>query len=472
MNKSLTEMLGSFIVTEAQALITPNVRHQAIRAILDTLAVTIAGGSDPAVQCLESALDPVPSAPTRSFWSGRTYLPSDAALLYGMASHMYDYDDVSMVAVCHPSAPVLSALIAAQAGRLAPPDSSGLDFVTAFAIGTEVMIRIGQAMGFRHYELGFHSTSTLGTIGATAAVARLLRLDETQTCNALAISASAACGLRKNFGSMVKPLHVGLAASSAVRAVRMAQAGMQGASEVFESSGFLQAFSGGMTDQFPSKDIALGQLFALEEPGFEQKRYPCCYMLHKMIEATLQLRLEYGCMLSEVERVHVHVPAGGTKPLIHPFAKSGLNGKFSAPYAITASLTDGRIDFSSFTDAAVLRPELQDRFRDVLVSEDGSQMASGSDIGRYPVTVRLFMKDGREFEKTIVVSPGSMEDPLTLPQLKKKWVDCLVHGVPTLGQEAAGDYFDESLSLDQEPNTASWLERVLGASPMFTNASR
>lgn len=283
-------------------LMKPAVHLEAQRAILDTLAVTMAGGSDDAVHRLEASLDAMDTGPAwtaafRSPWTGRHYASFDAALLLGMASHMYDYDDVSMLAVCHPSAPILSALLAAESGLARTGGTSGLDFVTAFCVGTEVLIRLGQAMGFRHYELGFHATATLGAVGAASAVARLVRLDAARTRHALAIAASMASGLRKNFGSMVKPLHVGLAASSGLRAVRMAQAGIEGAAEVFEAGGYLRAFSGGETDRFPIGKLLFGQPFALAQPGFEQKRYPCCYMMHKMIEATLLLQQGSGCTL-------------------------------------------------------------------------------------------------------------------------------------------------------------------------------
>lgn len=467
MPETLTQQLADFIGRDADRLLTTAGRHEAQRAILDTLAVTLAGGTDEAVHRLEASLDALADGPaqavgSRSPWTGRRYAAFDAALLFGMASHMYDYDDVSMLAVCHPSAPVLSALLAAEAGLPGAVAASGLDFVTAFSVGTEVLIRLGQAMGFRHYELGFHATSTLGAVGAAAAVARLVRLDAGRTRHALAIAASMAGGLRKNFGSMVKPLHVGLAAASGLRAVRMAQAGIEGAAEAFEAGGYLRAFSGGETDRFPTGELSFGQPFALAQPGFEQKRYPCCYLLHKMIEATLHLKRSSGCTLQELETARVRMPQGGTKPLIHPYPKNGLNGKFSGPYAVAASLADGRIDLASFSDEAVLRAGLQARLRDVTVVEEGDAPPPGTDLGRMPVSVTLTLKDGRVLERTVLASPGSPDDPLTLPQLRKKWTDCLAHGLPGIREDAAGALFDEGLRLDEAPAAGPWLGRVFG----------
>ena len=488
---TLTHKLAQFICTDADRLVTPAVRHAAVRALLDTVAVTVAGGADDAVRRLESSLEaslaasparslkaPVQEAATpqgcRSPWSGTRHGAADAALLYGMASHMFDYDDVSMLAVCHPSAPVLSALIAACSGDLRARPVSGHAVLTALCVGTEVLIRLGQAMGFRHYELGFHATATLGTVGAAAAVARLAGLDPVRTGHALAIAASMSGGLQKNFGSMVKPLHVGLAAANGLRAVRMAQAGMVGASEAFEAGGFLRAFSGGGTDQWP-RDLRLGEPFALAQPGFEQKRYPCCYMMHKIIEATLWLKRQSGCTLDQVRRVRVSMPQGGTRPLIHPFPKNGLHGKFSAPYAVVASLADGRIDLASFTDEAVLRAGIQARLQDIDVMEvaeaveavDGLQKAGGQtaapDLGRLPVSVLLMLHDGSVLEHTVVASPGSPDDPLTPDQLRHKWTDCFGRGLPTLAASHAGELFDQGLDFDSINPASLWLDRIFTA---------
>ncbi len=428
----------------------------ASRAVLDTLAVTIAGGAEPGVRALLGSLDPDPRpAAVPSFWNDAGYRRDDAALLFGMASHVLDYDDVSMLTVCHPSAPVLSALLAA-----APREGvSGPVLLEAFAIGTEVLIRLGQAMGFRHYALGFHATATLGAVGAAAACARLMRLDEGRTRHALAIAASMASGLRKNFGSMVKSLHVGIAATNGLKAARLAAAGVEGSAEPFEGEGFLNAFSGGETDSWPA-GLTLGAPFAIVEPGFEQKRYPCCYMLHKMIEATLSLRHETGLDLAGVASMRVDMPAGGTKPLIHPFPKSGLNALFSAPYAVAASLADGRIDLKSFTDEAVLRPEIQARLRDVSVAEAAGAAQKGSDLGSAPVTVTLTPRAGGSVSRTITASPGSLQDPLTPPQLRAKWLDCLQRANAGLRVDAADEVFDEGLELARAANAGRWLARL------------
>ena len=197
------------------------------------------------------------------------------------------------------------------------------------------------------------------------------------------------------------------------------------------------------------------------EPGFEQKRYPCCYMLHRMIQATLTLVREKGVGLADVTSARVDMPQGGTKPLIHPYPKSGLNALFSAPYAILASLADGRIDLRSFDEKAVLRLEIQSRLHDVTVVESATPLPPGVTIGDAPVTVTLTLKDGSLLARTITASPGSKDDPLTLPQLKTKWMACLERGAPHLNEEAAGLCFERGLDLCGLSRFGDWFSQLL-----------
>jgi len=448
-----TGRLAAFV---ADAAVGDRTLKAATPIVLDTLAVTMAGGAEPAVRALAATL--VPEAgddAVPSFWTADRYRRDDAALLIGMASHVLDYDDVSVLAMCHPSVPVLSALLAAADRRRL----SGRALLEAFAIGTEVLIRLGQAMGFRHYALGFHATATLGTVGAAAACARLLGLDREQTGHALSIAASMASGLRANFGSMVKSLHVGIAAGNGLKAARLAAGGIEGAADAFDGEGYLHAFSGGQVTAWPD-GLDLGTPFAIVEPGFEQKRYPCCYMLHKIIEATLALRRDSGLGLDDVRSVSVDMPSGATKPLIHPYPRSGMNALFSAPYAVVAGLTDGRIDLRSFTDGAVGRTEVQGRLRDVTVVEDDAPPKQGAEVGAAPVTVTLHPLAGEPVSRSVTALPGSLQDPITPAQARAKWADCLLRANPGADAAAVDRLFDEGIALADASAVNGWLEEL------------
>lgn len=431
-------------------------RAAAVPAILDTLAVLAAGSTEPVTLRLATSLSALqdPSA-NPSFQNGQRYRSDDAALLYGTAAHALDFDDVSMLAICHPSAPVLAALLAAG-----PWDRlTGPEMCEAHAIGTEVMIRMGQAIRFRHYELGFHSTATLGVFGATAAVARLVRLDPDTTANALAIAASLASGLRLNFGSMVKPLHVGIAAANAIRAIAWAKAGIEASrGDLFVPGGVLAAFSGGAQVEWPDA-VGLGSPFAIQAPGFERKRYPCCYLLHKIIALGLEAGRD-GIRLDDVAHFRVVMPNGGTSPLTHPCPSSGSEAQFSGPYALLASINDGEINFSSFTDIAVARQSLRARYPDVAIAEVGDTSLDAEQIGAATVTLELKLTDGSSRRYARDAAPGSPGDPMTPSELRAKWIDCFGRVRPDLQTVEAAAFHDNGVAVLASGQLGGWLNSV------------
>jgi len=192
-------------------------------AILDTVGVTLAGAREPCAEIVARSirLGADTSGECLIFGSNRRTGALDAALINGTASHALDFDDVSNSLGGHPSAPILPALFA-LAELL---DSDGRAFVTAYVAGFETETRIGRGVHFHHYEKGWHPTATLGVFGAAAACCHLLGLDNARTAQALAIAASLAAGLKANFGTMTKPLHVGHTARSGLFAAQLAREG-------------------------------------------------------------------------------------------------------------------------------------------------------------------------------------------------------------------------------------------------------
>ena len=185
-------------------------RATAARAVLDTVGVTLAGASEPAAQAVQRVVAAEGSGPCRILGTRACAGAANAALANGTAAHAHDYDDMCFVSLAHPSAPLVACALAAA--ELA--GASGRALLDAYVVGFELEGRIGRALNPRHYQHGWHCTSTIGTMGAAAAACRVLGLDRDAAQQAMLIAASEASGLKGNFGSMVKPLHAGLAARS------------------------------------------------------------------------------------------------------------------------------------------------------------------------------------------------------------------------------------------------------------------
>src|SRR5438876_1836644 len=208
-------------------------RHAAARALLDTIGVMLAGASEPAAVSVQQVVAQESSGLQCSVLGTRLRTSAtNAALANGTAAHAHDYDDMCFVSLAHPSAPLVAAALAIA--ELC--GATGRALLDAYVVGFEIEACLGRAMNPRHYQRGWHCTSTLGTIGAAAAVSRLFGLDATAAGHALAIAASEASGLKENFGTMVKPLHAGLAARNGVLAALLARAGLTGSADAIHGA--------------------------------------------------------------------------------------------------------------------------------------------------------------------------------------------------------------------------------------------
>ena len=395
-------------------------------AIIDTMSVALAGWKEPGIQILKKVYVNKSSGDAMaSLWGESQEVPLEyAALINGTATHALDFDDVTPTILAHPSAPIVTAIL--TMGEYL--GKSTKDIIAAYVIGTEVLIKVGKVMGYKHYDLGWHATSTLGTVGASAACGFLMGLNKEALANAIAISASMAGGLQKNFGTMTKPLHVGKAAQHGIQSVLLAKEGFTGNKEIFEERGFYQAYTGNeslVTLSGNMKDTVFGDSHDYEVNGLSVKKYPCCYFTHRFISGILEIRKENNLCLDDVEEIAVSVPPNGLSALIHHEPKTGLQGKFSAEYTCLAAMEDGEIQLKSFTDAMVQREKIQELFSIVKLNEYEGEIIDSHEIEELPVYVTVKTKENIVVEKEILHAPGSKGKPMNLEEYKEKWTDCL-----------------------------------------------
>jgi 2-methylcitrate dehydratase PrpD len=408
-------------------------RQRASAAFLDTIGVMLAGASEPASERVQTVLATEYPGRCRVLGTSLTASASGAALANGTAAHALDFDDMCFVSLAHPSAPLVAALLAA--GETAR--ATGRLLADAYAIGFEIEGRLGPLMNPEHYQRGWHCTSTLGTIGAAAAVSRALKLPPETIAHAIAIAASEACGLKENFGTMVKPLHAGLAARNAILAARLAQSGMTASAHAIDGDqGFVAAFAGTSRDA-PQGFADLGSRWELIESGITVKLYPSCAGTHPALDAMLDVRREHGLTPDDVRRVVVDVDAITPTILIYNRPATGLEGKFSMPFCLAAAIVDGRVDVGTFDDARMTDPKIRAVMERVTMG-----VSMTLDTTKPPLTqarIHVELRDGRTITREADGARGYPERPASEAELDDKFLSCAERA---LGSDAARQALD------------------------------
>jgi 2-methylcitrate dehydratase PrpD len=407
--------LSEFVVTAAPPA---EARAGAARALLDTVGVTFAGASQPAARTVQRVIEADGSGPCRVLGTKLAASPGNAALANGTAAHALDYDDMCFVSLAHPSAPLVSAALAAADAA----GATGPALLDAYVIGFELEGRLGRAMNPRHYQRGWHCTSTLGTIGAAAVAARLLGLDANAAGHALAIAASEASGLKENFGTMVKPLHAGLAARNGVLAAQLAKAGMTASAAAIEGpQGFLSA----MDSSQPSlADVVadLGTRWEILDTGITVKLYPSCAGTHPALDALLDLKRRERFAGDDVDGVEIGVDPIVPTILIYDRPSSGLEGKFSMPFCAAAALVHGHVGLETFDAAQIADPAVVAMQARVTMRIDPTLDASAPPLTQARVTVRL--RDGRVLTACANGARGYHDRPASDDELAAKFMSC------------------------------------------------
>jgi 2-methylcitrate dehydratase PrpD len=342
----------------------------------------------------------------------------DAALANGTAAHALDFDDMCFVSLAHPSAPLVSAILAI--GETV--SASGRDVLDAYVAGFEVECVLGRAVNPSHYARGWHCTSTLGSVGGAAAAARLLRLDPQQTLHALAMSASEACGLKDNFGTMTKPLHAGLAARNGAIAALLASEGFTASPHAIDGpQGFIAATSdeqNGISEAL----AGLGSRWEIIETGVTVKLYPSCAATHPPLDALLDLRRQHGFTADTVNAIDVRVDSVTPSVLIYSAPTSGLEAKFSMEFCAAAAVVFGRVGIDTFSDSCLSHPGVRRVMPRVTMRVDEELGKSAPSLTQAAVTVTT--ADGSKHTARADGARGYPGNPASRDELDAKFRAC------------------------------------------------
>ena len=434
----VTRTLARYVVGAKPADVPFPVKREAVRSIVNWLGCAVGACRHEAVDGALAALAPF-AGPKQAHILGRADKTDilNAALLNGISSHVFDFDDTHLPTIIHPSGPVASALFALAEYK----PSTGADLLHAFILGVEVECRIGNAVYPEHYDIGWHITGTAGVFGAAAAAGKLLGLDEQQMLWALGIAGTQSSGFREMFGTHCKSFHPGRAAENGLAAALLAQQNFTSSNQVIEAK---RGFANVMSTRHDYSRITEGLGKTFEVTLNSYKPFACGIVIHPAIDGCVQLKKQYGLAGGEVEAVELTVA-----PLVLELTgkrtpQVGLEGKFSVFHSCAVAILFGAAGEKEYSDAMVRDPK-------VIALRDRVNATIDPKLRDDEVHVRIRLKDGRVLEKYVEHAIGSREVPMSDAQLEDKFH---VLADDILGRDHAGRLLALAWQMGELPDAA------------------
>ena len=404
---AITQILADFVTHHPSKGWGDDVDHEAHRTFLNWLGCAVGAAKHQAADAALAAVQMLQPAPQATLAGRKEKVDmGSAALINGISSHTFDFDDTHLKTIIHPAGPVASALLALAEHT----GSSGRELIDALVLGIDVSCRMGNTVYPQHYDRGWHITGTTGMLGAAAGCARLLRLNAHQTAMALGIAASQPIGLREQFGTMTKPFHPGAAARAGLMSALLAKQGFTASPKALEAPrGWTQVVS----TKYDWNEVTheLGQRFEISFNTY--KPFACGIVIHPSIDACVQLRAQ-GVKPEDVERIDLRVHSlvleltGKKEPV------DGLQGKFSVYHGCAAGLIFGRAAEEEYADEIVTREDVVALRRKVQAQVDNSIREESADV-------TAVLKDGRKVHVFVEHAIGSMERPMSDAALEQKF---------------------------------------------------
>ncbi len=404
----VTRTLARFVTASQPSDVPGPTRHHATRTFVNWLGCAVGGARHEAMDIAIAALSPM-AGPAQATVLGRSERLDilHAALLNGISSHMFDFDDTHLKTIIHPAGPVCSAILALAEHR----PVTGEQFIHALTLGVEVECRIGNSVYPDHYDRGWHITGTAGVFGAAAACGRLLGLDEQRMTWALGIAATQSSGLREMFGTMCKPFHPGNAARNGLMAALLGAQGFTSSDRGIEAP---RGFAHVMSTRFDPTQITSGLGESWEIDINTYKPFACGIVIHPIIDACVQLREAHGLAGEEIESIEARV-----HPLVIELTgkktpRTGLEGKFSVYHSAAVGIIHGAAGEREYSDSVVRDPKvvaLRDR---VTATIDDSMHEDQTEVD-----IRL--RDGRVLTCRVDNAIGSLARPLSDADIERKF---------------------------------------------------
>jgi len=419
---AVTQTLARYVATHPSRGWSDAVDHEAHRTFMNWLGCAVGAAQHESAHAALAAVNMLqPAAQASVLGRADRVDMASAALVNGITSHTFDFDDTHLKTIIHPAGPVASAVLALAEHK----GLSGRAVIDALVLGIDVSCRVGNTMYPEHYDRGWHITGSTGMLGAAAGCARLLGLTEQQTAMALGIAASQPIGVREQFGTMTKPFHPGGAARAGLMSALLASQGFTASPKALEAPrGMIQTIS----TKYAWNEITdeLGQRFEISFNSY--KPFACGIVIHPSIDACSQLRAQ-GVTADQVERIELKVHSLVLELTGKKEPADGLQGKFSVYHGCACGLIFGKAGEDQYADDIVNRPDMVALRRKVVATVDDSIDEASADV-------TAVLKDGRRVHVFVKHAIGSLENPMTDAMLEGKFHDL---ADPVIGKGKSSD---------------------------------
>ena len=457
---AITEFIKSFTATRYEDI--PADAVAAVKQeVLDSLATALGGSSKAGVGELVDMMKEWGGSRQSTVIAYGFKCPApNAAQVNGTMIHALDYDDGHQTALVHIGCVTVSTALAVaeRMGKV-----SGKELITAIALGGDFMARLGLASkpGSSALASGWHPTTLFGFLGSAAIAGRIMGLDEEKMINALGLAYHQCGGAGSGVadGALAKRMGPGLAAKAGITAAFMAERGITGERDPLEGrTGLFKTYMGG--DYDPKMLTAdLGKRFEVINIG--DKPYPCCGLTHACIDAALALVTGNKITLDEIKNVTVY--GGDTiyglsqPPEIKKAPRTIIDAQFSVPWVVATALVKGKVTVDDFTNEALKRTEILKMAQKINTRLEKKMNRHG--VG--PGGVTIIMQDGKEYTEEVENCLGSVERPMTLEDVMKKFRECAPCSIKPLPKDKIEKVIDMVGRLEKL-NDATEIIRLLG----------
>lgn len=434
---AITGAIADFALSGSFSDLPEQVQRESVRNVVNWVGCALGGAPTPTVAAAISGLQGY-SSPGRCRVIGRSerFDAPGAAVINCLASAAHAYDDTHLATITHPTGPVIAALLALAEQQ----PIRGEDFLAALMIGMEIECRLSSTIVAPGSGAsgGWYITGVTGSIGAAAAVGRVLGLDDARMVSALGLAAAQSCGTRGTHASMTCAYVPALAAQAGFTAAMMARAGFEcGPAAVAGRNGVVEVIA-------PQADhAAICRDFGKhwEALGNACKPYPCGIVIHSAIDACLALVAEGKPKADDIAEVSFDVTPGALALCWRKLPDTALEAQVSLYHWLAATLIHGEATVAQAQIACIRDPRVRDLQSRIAATADPALA-----IDQARGTMRL--RDGSSRTATIEHGIGSLINPMSDDALSAKFL-----------QQARGVLSDDRA---RALLAASWNVRALG----------